>query len=72
MGDSAYRSILRCGFQLQGRRCEAEAYEEVRPDVGFGHCNGWGLIELKCERASARCVRGVLETARYERAPVPG
>ena len=55
--ESTYRSIRRGGLRLQGRRCDTEAYEEVRPDVGCGRCSGWGHIESKCDRASARCGR---------------
>ena len=32
--ESGYRSIRKGGLRLQGRRCEADAYEEVWPDVG--------------------------------------
>ena len=53
--ESVYRSIRKGGLRLQGRRLTAEAYEEIRPDVGCGHCAGWGYIESKCDRENARC-----------------
>ena len=45
--ESVYRSICKGGLRLQGRRYNAEAYEEIRPDVGCGHCAGWGFIESR-------------------------
>ena len=53
--ESVYRSIRKGGLRLQRRRYSAETYEEIRPDVGCGHCAGWGHIESKCDRANARC-----------------
>ena len=53
--ESVYRSIRKGGLRLQGRRYNAEAYEEIGPDVECGHCAGWGHIESKCGRENARC-----------------
>ena len=49
------RFVCKGGLQLQGRRYKVETYEEVRPDVGCGHCCEWGHIEPQCPRAAARC-----------------
>ena len=50
-----FRLVCKKGLRLQGRRYEVETYEEVRPDVGCGHCAGWGHIEPQCSRTTARC-----------------
>ena len=53
--EDTFRRVRKSGLRLQGRRLEAEAYEEIRPDVRCDHCCEWGHIESKCERTSARC-----------------
>ena len=40
------RLVCKGGLRLQGRRYEVETYEEVRPDVGYGHCCEWSHIGL--------------------------
>ena len=42
------------GLRLLGRRCDAEVFEEIRPDAQCGRCSGWGPIEVQCTR-DARC-----------------
>ena len=43
--EATYRLVRRGGLQLQGRRCDTEAYEEIRPDVRCDRCSGgWGHI----------------------------
>ena len=71
--ESGYQSIRRGGLRLQGRRYNAEAYEEIRPDVRYGHCAGWGHIESKCDRGE--CALWVVRrSTHYEgnRCPVEG
>ena len=71
--EDTYRLVRNCGLRLQSRRYETEAYEEVRPDVGCGHCSEWGHIEAQCPRTAARCgwcAEGL--TTREHRCPVQG
>ena len=49
--EATYHLVRRCGLRLQGRRCDTEAYEKIRP---CDHCSGWGHIRSKCTRTSGR------------------
>ena len=71
--ESVYRSIRKGELRLPGRRHNAEAYEEIRPDAGCGQCAGWGHIESKCDRENARCgwCAG-RHTSKEHRCPVEG
>ena len=65
--------IRKGGLRLQGRGYEVEAYEEVRPDVGCGHCCEWGHIEPQYSRTAAHCgwcAEG--HTTKDHRCPVEG
>ena len=53
--EATYPLVQRGGPRLQGRRCDAEAYEEIRPDFRGDHCSSWGHISSKCTRTTARC-----------------
>ena len=53
--EDTYRLVRKSGLRLQGHRYETEVDEEVRPDVGCGHCSEWGYIEAQCFRTAARC-----------------
>ena len=54
-GEATYRLVRKGGLRLKGRRCDAEAYEEIWPDVRCDHCSSWGHISSKCTRTTARC-----------------
>ena len=38
--EATCRLVRRGGLRLQGRRCNTEAYEEIRPDVRCDRCSG--------------------------------
>ena len=52
--EDTFRLVRKGGLRLQGRRYEAETYEEVRPDIKCSPCYEWGHIEPQCPRTAAR------------------
>ena len=71
--EATYRLVRRGGLRLQGRHCDAETYEEIRPDVRCDHCSSWGHISSKCTRTTAICGRCAEEHATTDhRCPVEG
>lgn len=53
--EETYRLVRRGVLQLQGHRYDTAAYEDIRTDVRYGHCSGWGHIGAQCLRTTARC-----------------
>ena len=48
VGEAVFDSLRKNGPRLSGRRSDAEAPEEVRPDAECGRHNGWGYIGVQC------------------------
>ena len=71
-GEDTYRLVRKRGLRLQGRRYDTEANEEIRPDVGCGHCCEWDTVPT--DRCEMWLVRGGTpdERAQVPRRVVPG
>ena len=54
LGDATFSRVCRSGVHLFGRRYEAEAFEEARPDAFCSRCCRWGHIAPHCSE-SPRC-----------------
>ena len=54
LGDATFGRVCKAGVHLFGRRYEAEAFEEARPDAFYSRCCRWGHIAPHCSE-SPRC-----------------
>ena len=63
LGGATFSRIYRSGVHLFGRRYEAEAFEEARPDAFCNRCSCWGHVAPHCLTA-LRCSICAEETPR--------